>query len=132
MDGLKALLAKKKQERQELVGDKKVVRKQEVEEAKLKRIREEEEQERLAKVRAPSADEGGATRIERHAACSIHIACPCVRAGEAAAGQRGGQHERRTPDHCSWQWDHRCVKAAGHGRPACTEPSSCGSSSPAV
>jgi hypothetical protein len=50
VDSLKALLQKKKQEKQELVGDKKYVRKGEIEEAKLKRIREEEEQERRAKV----------------------------------------------------------------------------------
>jgi hypothetical protein len=50
LDSLKALLQKKKQEKQELVGDKKYVRKAELEEAKLKRIREEEEQERKAKV----------------------------------------------------------------------------------
>jgi len=52
MDNLKALLAKKKAEKQELVGDKKFVRRGDLEEAKLKRLREEEEQERLAKVRA--------------------------------------------------------------------------------
>jgi hypothetical protein len=50
MDSLKALLAKKKAEKQELVGDKKSVRRGDLEEAKLKRLREEEEQERLAKV----------------------------------------------------------------------------------
>lgn len=51
LDSLKALLQKKKQEKQELVGDKKYVRKSDLEAAKLKRIREEEEQERRAKVR---------------------------------------------------------------------------------
>jgi hypothetical protein len=50
VDSLKALLQKKKQEKQELVGDKKYVRKGELEEAKLKRIREEEQQELKAKV----------------------------------------------------------------------------------
>jgi hypothetical protein len=50
MDSLKALLVAKKQEKAALVGDKKYVRKAELEEAKLKRLREEEEQERLAKV----------------------------------------------------------------------------------
>jgi len=50
LDGLKALLQKKRQETQDLVGDKKYVRKSELEEAKLKRLREEEEQERRAKV----------------------------------------------------------------------------------
>jgi hypothetical protein len=43
VDSLKALLQKKKKEKQELVGDKKYVRKGELEEAKLKRIREEEQ-----------------------------------------------------------------------------------------
>jgi hypothetical protein len=50
MDGLKALLAKKRQEKADLVGDKKIVRKQDLEVARLKRLREEEEQERFAKV----------------------------------------------------------------------------------
>jgi hypothetical protein len=50
VDSLKALLQKKKQEKQELLGDKKYVRRGDLEEAKLKRIREEEEQERRAKV----------------------------------------------------------------------------------
>lgn len=50
LDSLKALLQKKKQEKQELVGDKKYIKKSELEEARLKRLREEEEQERRAKV----------------------------------------------------------------------------------
>jgi hypothetical protein len=50
MDGLKALVKRTKQETRELVGAKKYVRKAELEEARLKRIREEEEQERRAKV----------------------------------------------------------------------------------
>lgn len=52
LDSLKALLQKKKQEKQELVGDKKYIKKSELEEARLKRLREEEEQERRAKVSA--------------------------------------------------------------------------------
>ena len=51
MDSLKALVAKKKAEKQELVGDKKFVKRGELEEARLKRLREEEEQERREKVR---------------------------------------------------------------------------------
>lgn len=51
LDSLKALLQKKKQEKQELVGDKKYVRRAELEEARIKRLREEEEQERRAKAR---------------------------------------------------------------------------------
>lgn len=44
------MLQQKKAEKQELVGDKKYVKKSELEEARLKRIREEEEAERRAKV----------------------------------------------------------------------------------
>lgn len=44
------MLQQKKAEKQELVGAKKYVRKSELEEAKLKRIREEEDAERRAKV----------------------------------------------------------------------------------
>lgn len=50
LDSLKNLLQQKKAEKKELVGDKKYVRKSELEEARLKRIREEEEAERRAKV----------------------------------------------------------------------------------
>lgn len=50
MDGLKALLAARKQEKLDLVGDKKRLRGSELEEARLKRLREEEEQERQEKV----------------------------------------------------------------------------------
>lgn len=50
LDALKSLLQQKKAEKQELVGAKKYVRKSELEEAKLKRIREEEDAERRAKV----------------------------------------------------------------------------------
>lgn len=50
LDALKSLLQQKKAEKQELVGEKKYVRKSELEEARLKRIREEEEAERRAKV----------------------------------------------------------------------------------
>jgi hypothetical protein len=53
MDALKALKLQvqlKKAEKQELVGAKKYVRKSELEEARLKRLREEEEAERRAKV----------------------------------------------------------------------------------
>jgi pre-mRNA-splicing factor 18 len=50
LDALKSLLQQRKAEKQELVGDKKYVRKSELEEAKLKRLRQEEEAERRAKV----------------------------------------------------------------------------------
>lgn len=50
LDSLKALLHNKKKEKQELVGDRKYIKKSELEEARLKRLREEEEQERRAKV----------------------------------------------------------------------------------
>jgi hypothetical protein len=79
MDSLKALLAKKKAEKQDLVGDKKYVRRGELEEAKLKRIREEEEQERLAKVRV---------RLRRAAAL---LGRPHVLAWLASAADPRGQ-----------------------------------------
>lgn len=50
LDALKSLLQQRKAEKQELVGDKKYVRKSELEEAKLKRLRAEEEAELRAKV----------------------------------------------------------------------------------
>ncbi|KAI8464645.1 MAG: Prp18 domain-containing protein [Monoraphidium minutum] len=59
MDNLKALLAKKKAEKQELVGDKKFVRRGEIEEARLKRLREEEAAEKLEKERRKKRQHGG-------------------------------------------------------------------------
>lgn len=44
------MVQQKKAEKQELVGEKKYVKKSELEEARLKRIREQEEAERRAKV----------------------------------------------------------------------------------
>ncbi|KAF6246112.1 Prp18 domain-containing protein [Scenedesmus sp. NREL 46B-D3] len=91
MNSLKALLLKKKQEKQELVGDKKYVRKAELEEAKLKRIREEEQQELRAKEEkkrklqgstAPAADGRPATPTDA-------VADPAA-AGEAALAEHDG------------------------------------------
>lgn len=50
LDALKSLLQQKKAEKQERGSEKKYVRKSELEEARLKRLREEEEAERRAKV----------------------------------------------------------------------------------
>lgn len=50
LEALKALKDKMKKEKEELVGDKKHVRKAELEAARLKRLREEEEEERKQKV----------------------------------------------------------------------------------
>lgn len=52
MDGLKALLEKKRKEKEELLGgsDKKYFKRSELEDAKLAKLREEEEKERQAKV----------------------------------------------------------------------------------
>jgi pre-mRNA-splicing factor 18 len=50
IDAIKSLLQQTRAEKQELVGGKKYVKKSELEEARLKRLREEEEAERRAKV----------------------------------------------------------------------------------
>jgi hypothetical protein len=67
MDALKALIKKKKEEKQELLGDKKQIRRSELEEARLKRLRGEEEQERQLKVRTVTVqgrlDTGGAAML---------------------------------------------------------------------
>jgi len=91
VDGLKALLAKKKQEKQELVGDKKYMRKQELEEARLKRLREEEEQERLAK----------ACRVEC-AVTDCMLWHPCAR----LAGDRWLHSTGARPAHCKGRTCH--------------------------
>lgn len=59
LDALKSLLQQKKAEKQQLVGAKKYVRKSELEEARLKRLREEEEAERRAKVCCSAAAADG-------------------------------------------------------------------------
>ncbi len=81
LDALKSLLQKKKAEKQELVGDKKYVKKSELEEARLKRIREEEEAERRAKVIQLSASPAVAAAAPEQGAPGIptdHSSVPCV------------------------------------------------------
>lgn len=51
MDSLKAVLERKRKEKEELVGQSKFVKRADLEAAKLAKLREEEEKERLAKVR---------------------------------------------------------------------------------
>ncbi|WIA14842.1 hypothetical protein OEZ85_001561 [Tetradesmus obliquus] len=83
LDSLKALLQKKKQEKQELVGDKKYVRKSDLEAAKLKRIREEEEQERRAKEEKKRKLNGSSAP----AAADGRRATPTDAAADSAAGE---------------------------------------------
>eukprot|EP00878_Enallax_costatus_P018820 GHUV01019835.1.p1 GENE.GHUV01019835.1~~GHUV01019835.1.p1 ORF type:complete len:332 (+),score=137.42 GHUV01019835.1:529-1524(+) len=100
LDSLKALLQKKKQEKQELVGDKKYIKKSELEEARLKRLREEEEQERRAKEEkrrklqgsSPGADGRPATPIDQavEVPADAADASPAPVDGAVAAAASGG------------------------------------------
>ncbi|GBF99791.1 pre-mRNA-splicing factor [Raphidocelis subcapitata] len=91
MDGLKALLAKKKAEKQELVGDKKFVRRGELEEARLKRLRGEEavelqekESKRKRQQGAGSGDEGAAGGADAGALAAAEAAAAAAEADAAA------------------------------------------------
>jgi hypothetical protein len=88
LDGLRSLLQQKKAEKQQLVGDKKYVRKSELEEARLKRIREEEEAERLAKVR-PGCLQG----VRRPQQQRVQNRRRAVAAASARSSQRGWGHQ---------------------------------------
>eukprot|EP00775_Hariotina_reticulata_P006926 gene6926-7144_t len=92
LDGLKALLQKKRQETQDLVGDKKYVRKSKLEEAKLKRLREEEEQERRAKEEKKRRLQGTAPGPDGRPSTPVDAADT---AGAAAAA--GTDHDAISP-----------------------------------
>lgn len=91
MDSLKALLAKKKAEKLELVGDKKFVRRGDLEEARLKRIREEEEQERRDKEKRRKQHHGGGPGSGASAAGAASGDAGSTDAAAAAAAQQQQQ-----------------------------------------
>lgn len=97
MDALKSLklqLQQKKAEKQELVGTKKYVRKSELEEARLKRLREEEEAERRAKEQKRQRLTSGGTTADGRPATPVDAAdgaaADGAAAGAATAASPGG------------------------------------------
>eukprot|EP00879_Flechtneria_rotunda_P006324 GHRR01006647.1.p1 GENE.GHRR01006647.1~~GHRR01006647.1.p1 ORF type:complete len:438 (+),score=173.03 GHRR01006647.1:204-1517(+) len=100
LDSLKALLQKKKQEKQELVGDKKYLKRSDLEEARLKRLREEEQQERLAKEEKKRKLYGGSvipdgrpsTPIDAATAADGQQAVVAAGGSQGAPGNAGAAH----------------------------------------